>query len=146
MMRHEELVDFGADIIPFALKQGLKVQAYLHDGFWQDISTLSKFYEVSETASHQFSLISSSTWRWLQRHAETSAAKPEWLHWRVCGQPNASPFLREALGSAGAQPGNLAGRVNTPASPVLPLEGAGRKRLAIHRLPPPRQFHLLLCG
>ena len=63
MMRHEELVDFGADIIPFALKQGLKVQAYLHDGFWQDISTLSKFYEVSETASHQFSLISSSTWR-----------------------------------------------------------------------------------
>ena len=30
---------------------GLGWQAYLHDGYWEDISTLSKFYEVCSPTS-----------------------------------------------------------------------------------------------
>jgi len=39
-------VDFGKEIIPSAIKGG-KVQAYLFDGYWEDIGTISAFYRAN---------------------------------------------------------------------------------------------------
>ncbi|HSS20174.1 MAG TPA: glucose-1-phosphate adenylyltransferase [Pyrinomonadaceae bacterium] len=39
-------VDFGKEIIPNAAKNG-KVQAYLFDGYWEDIGTISAFYRAN---------------------------------------------------------------------------------------------------
>ena len=36
--------DFGSEIIPGAKDLGLNVQAYLFDGYWEDIGTISAFY------------------------------------------------------------------------------------------------------
>jgi glucose-1-phosphate adenylyltransferase len=37
--------DFGSDIIPGAKDLGMKIQAYLYDGYWEDIGTIKSFYE-----------------------------------------------------------------------------------------------------
>jgi glucose-1-phosphate adenylyltransferase len=39
-------VDFGREIIPNAIKSG-NVQAYLFDGYWEDIGTISAFYRAN---------------------------------------------------------------------------------------------------
>jgi glucose-1-phosphate adenylyltransferase len=39
-------VDFGREIIPQAIKTG-NVQAYLFDGYWEDIGTISAFYRAN---------------------------------------------------------------------------------------------------
>ena len=39
--------DFLQDVIPHALKEGFRVNAYHHDGFWQDVSTLRAFYDIN---------------------------------------------------------------------------------------------------
>ena len=39
-------VDFGREIIPNAIKTG-NVQAYLFDGYWEDIGTISAFYRAN---------------------------------------------------------------------------------------------------
>jgi glucose-1-phosphate adenylyltransferase len=39
-------VDFGREIIPSAIKNG-NVQAYLFDGYWEDIGTISAFYRAN---------------------------------------------------------------------------------------------------
>jgi glucose-1-phosphate adenylyltransferase len=39
-------VDFGREIIPDAIKTG-NVQAYLFDGYWEDIGTISAFYRAN---------------------------------------------------------------------------------------------------
>lgn len=39
-------VDFGREIIPSAIKTG-NVQAYLFDGYWEDIGTISAFYRAN---------------------------------------------------------------------------------------------------
>src|SRR5687767_10218994 len=39
-------VDFGREIIPNAIRTG-KVQAYLFDGYWEDIGTISAFYRAN---------------------------------------------------------------------------------------------------
>ncbi len=39
-------VDFGREIIPSAIKSG-NVQAYLFDGYWEDIGTISAFYRAN---------------------------------------------------------------------------------------------------
>jgi glucose-1-phosphate adenylyltransferase len=39
-------VDFGREIIPHAIKTG-NVQAYLFDGYWEDIGTISAFYRAN---------------------------------------------------------------------------------------------------
>lgn len=39
-------VDFGREIIPRAIKTG-NVQAYLFDGYWEDIGTISAFYQAN---------------------------------------------------------------------------------------------------
>ena len=38
--------DFGKHIIPGAIKSR-KVAAYIYDGFWEDIGTIRRFYEVN---------------------------------------------------------------------------------------------------
>jgi glucose-1-phosphate adenylyltransferase len=41
-----ELKDFGNEIIPAAINK-LKVNAYLFDGYWEDIGTIRNFYETN---------------------------------------------------------------------------------------------------
>jgi glucose-1-phosphate adenylyltransferase len=41
-----ELTDFGKEIIPGAISK-LKVNAYLFDGYWEDIGTIRNFYETN---------------------------------------------------------------------------------------------------
>jgi glucose-1-phosphate adenylyltransferase len=41
-----QLTDFGKEIIPAAIK-ALKVNAYLFDGYWEDIGTISSFYNAN---------------------------------------------------------------------------------------------------
>ncbi len=39
--------DFGKDIIPSAMQQGHRVMGYVFDGYWADIGTTRRFYEVN---------------------------------------------------------------------------------------------------
>jgi glucose-1-phosphate adenylyltransferase len=39
--------DFGSDIIPGAKDLGFKIQAYLYDGYWEDIGTVKAFYDAN---------------------------------------------------------------------------------------------------
>ena len=39
-------VDFGKHVIPGAIKHG-KVQAFVFDGYWEDIGTISAFYRAN---------------------------------------------------------------------------------------------------
>ncbi|MDR1177890.1 MAG: glucose-1-phosphate adenylyltransferase [Spirochaetaceae bacterium] len=41
-----EYTDFGKEIIPEAIKK-LKVNAYIFDGYWEDIGTIKNFYEAN---------------------------------------------------------------------------------------------------
>jgi glucose-1-phosphate adenylyltransferase len=41
-----ELTDFGKEIIPQAINK-LKVNAYIFDGYWEDIGTIRNFYEAN---------------------------------------------------------------------------------------------------
>ncbi|MDR1836905.1 MAG: glucose-1-phosphate adenylyltransferase [Treponema sp.] len=41
-----ELTDFGKEIIPAAISK-LKVNAYIFDGYWEDIGTIKNFYETN---------------------------------------------------------------------------------------------------
>jgi glucose-1-phosphate adenylyltransferase len=41
-----ELADFGKEIIPDAIKK-LKVNAYVFNGYWEDIGTIKSFYEAN---------------------------------------------------------------------------------------------------
>jgi glucose-1-phosphate adenylyltransferase len=41
-----EVADFGKEIIPAAISR-LKVNAYLFDGYWEDIGTIKNFYETN---------------------------------------------------------------------------------------------------
>lgn len=39
--------DFGSEVIPGATALGLRVQAYLFDGYWEDIGTIEAFYNAN---------------------------------------------------------------------------------------------------
>lgn len=39
--------DFGSDIIPGACRDGMQVQAYLYNGYWEDIGTVRAFYDAN---------------------------------------------------------------------------------------------------
>jgi glucose-1-phosphate adenylyltransferase len=39
--------DFGSEIIPYAKDKGSKVQAFLFDGYWEDIGTIEAFYSAN---------------------------------------------------------------------------------------------------
>ncbi len=36
--------DFGSEVIPGAQAMGKHIQAYLFDGYWEDIGTIEAFY------------------------------------------------------------------------------------------------------
>lgn len=40
-----EANDFGSEVIPGAKDMGMHIQAYLYDGYWEDIGTIQAFYE-----------------------------------------------------------------------------------------------------
>ncbi|KAE8075476.1 hypothetical protein FH972_014191 [Carpinus fangiana] len=39
--------DFGSEVIPGATAIGMRVQAYLYDGYWEDICTIEAFYNAN---------------------------------------------------------------------------------------------------
>ncbi|KAL5076148.1 hypothetical protein RYX36_015132 [Vicia faba] len=39
--------DFGSEVIPGATELGMRVQAYLYDGYWEDIGTIEAFYNAN---------------------------------------------------------------------------------------------------
>eukprot|EP00270_Netrium_digitus_P009047 TRINITY_DN2740_c0_g1_i2.p1 TRINITY_DN2740_c0_g1~~TRINITY_DN2740_c0_g1_i2.p1 ORF type:complete len:529 (+),score=164.65 TRINITY_DN2740_c0_g1_i2:65-1651(+) len=42
-----EANDFGSEVIPGATRKGARVQAYLYDGYWEDIGTIEAFYNAN---------------------------------------------------------------------------------------------------
>jgi glucose-1-phosphate adenylyltransferase len=46
LLRNEKYVDFGGEVIPAAINQ-FNVQAFLFDGFWEDIGTIKSFYQAN---------------------------------------------------------------------------------------------------
>jgi len=42
-----EANDFGGEVIPGATQSGYKVQAFLFDGYWEDIGTVGAFYQAN---------------------------------------------------------------------------------------------------
>ena len=40
-----KFLDFGGEIIPYAAANGLSVQAYGFDDYWEDIGTIKSFFE-----------------------------------------------------------------------------------------------------
>eukprot|EP00775_Hariotina_reticulata_P008568 gene8568-8750_t len=41
----KKFMDFGGEILPFAAANNIKVNAYLFDGYWEDIGTIKSFFE-----------------------------------------------------------------------------------------------------
>lgn len=52
LRRHLEYTDFGKEIIPASAKD-YNVQAYLFDGYWEDIGTIEAFFESNLALTHQ---------------------------------------------------------------------------------------------
>lgn len=46
LLKNEENTDFGGQVIPAAIKK-YNVQAYLFNGYWEDIGTISSFYNAN---------------------------------------------------------------------------------------------------
>ncbi len=46
MLEDEQLTDFGKHVIPAAIKSH-RVMGYIFDGYWEDIGTVRRFYEVN---------------------------------------------------------------------------------------------------
>jgi glucose-1-phosphate adenylyltransferase len=42
-----DATDFGKEIIPAAIKSGMKVASYLYNGYWTDIGNISSFFEAN---------------------------------------------------------------------------------------------------
>ena len=42
-----EAIDFGKEILPSAIQNGMKVASYSFDGYWTDIGTIRSFYEAN---------------------------------------------------------------------------------------------------
>eukprot|EP00897_Mesotaenium_endlicherianum_P009027 jgi/Mesen1/8152/ME000438S07258 len=51
--KYENSNDFGGEIIPFCVRDGNNVQAYLFDGYWEDIGTIRSFYEANLALAEQ---------------------------------------------------------------------------------------------
>lgn len=56
-----KFLDFGGEIIPYAAANGLRVQAYGFDDYWEDIGTIRSFFEENLKLASAVSLISSSS-------------------------------------------------------------------------------------
>lgn len=46
LLRNEKYVDFGGEVIPAAIRN-YNVQAFLFDGYWEDIGTIKSFYNAN---------------------------------------------------------------------------------------------------
>ncbi len=44
---YPDATDFGKEIIPDSINDGLKVASYSYDGYWTDIGTIASFYEAN---------------------------------------------------------------------------------------------------
>jgi glucose-1-phosphate adenylyltransferase len=44
---HPQATDFGKEIIPAALADGLLLQSYLFNDYWEDIGTIKSFYDAN---------------------------------------------------------------------------------------------------
>jgi len=42
-----EAIDFGKEIIPLAINQGMKVAGYQYTGYWEDIGSIRSFFEAN---------------------------------------------------------------------------------------------------
>ena len=66
--------DFGSEVIPGAKDMGMHIQAYLYDGYWEDIGTIEAFYEANLALTDS----PSPKFRWAWHHSVlrcTNAAK-----------------------------------------------------------------------
>jgi glucose-1-phosphate adenylyltransferase len=45
--QNKEWVDFGREVIPASIESGGNVQAFMFDGYWEDIGTISAFYQAN---------------------------------------------------------------------------------------------------
>jgi glucose-1-phosphate adenylyltransferase len=43
----EDLVDFGANVVPAMLEAGARVYGYRYNGYWQDVGTIQSFWEAN---------------------------------------------------------------------------------------------------
>ena len=43
----EDLVDFGANVIPAMLEAGARVYGYRYNGYWQDVGTIQSYWEAN---------------------------------------------------------------------------------------------------
>jgi glucose-1-phosphate adenylyltransferase len=43
----QDLVDFGANVIPAMLEAGARVYGYRHSGYWQDVGTIQSYWEAN---------------------------------------------------------------------------------------------------
>lgn len=55
--------DFGSEVIPGAKDMGMHIQAYLSDGYWEDIGTVEAFYEANLALTDE----PAPKFRWLDR-------------------------------------------------------------------------------
>jgi glucose-1-phosphate adenylyltransferase len=49
----KKFMDFGGEIIPFAAANNIKVNAFLFDGYWEDIGTIKSFFEENLKLAQQ---------------------------------------------------------------------------------------------
>jgi glucose-1-phosphate adenylyltransferase len=45
--RNPKAIDFGKEIIPFAIENGLRVSSHPFDGYWTDIGTIRSFFDAN---------------------------------------------------------------------------------------------------
>lgn len=49
----KKFMDFGGEIIPFAAANNIKVNAFLFDGYWEDIGTIKSFFDENLKLAQQ---------------------------------------------------------------------------------------------
>ncbi|KAL6766920.1 hypothetical protein ACKKBG_A37900 [Auxenochlorella protothecoides x Auxenochlorella symbiontica] len=74
--KKQAITHIGHHVVPNALAQEMKVYAYLHDGYWHDVSSLKDFYETNLDLSDEDSPIKSD----MSVAARGSMLPPAQLH------------------------------------------------------------------
>ncbi|MGC8764429.1 MAG: glucose-1-phosphate adenylyltransferase [Brevinematia bacterium] len=47
LLTHPEMLDFGKEIIPYAIKSGYNCYGFIHEGYWEDIGTIKSFHSAN---------------------------------------------------------------------------------------------------
>ncbi len=47
LLTHPEMLDFGKELIPYAIKSGYNCLGFLHEGYWEDIGTIKSFHSAN---------------------------------------------------------------------------------------------------